>query len=84
MLASRILFVISGLLVSLSLGFLFIHEGESMVLSVIIFVMTCLVSVVLLWIGVRRIKPMPSNEQSRRDLYDYYRDLKLTKMKNKS
>lgn len=84
MLTSRILFVISGLLFSLSLGFLLIHEGGSMVLSVILFVITCLISAVLFWIGVRRIRSMTSNEQSKRELYDYYRNLKLKKMKNKS
>ena len=69
---------------SLSLGFLFIHEDSSIFLPVILFVMTFLVSVVLFWIGFRRIRSMDSNEESKRVLYNYYRDMKLKKMKSKS
>jgi hypothetical protein len=84
MLTPRILFVISGLLFSLSLSFLFIHEDGSIILPAILFVVTCLVSAGLFWIGLRSIRSMPSNEISKRVLYDYYRDLKLRKTKKKS
>jgi hypothetical protein len=46
--------------------------------------MTCLVSIVMFWIGFRRIRSVTSNEESKRVLYNYYRNLKLKKMKNKS
>jgi hypothetical protein len=58
-----------------------IQASEYLIVSVLAFVLALLVSSGLVFTGIRQIRQDGSSERSKREMYDYYKTLKLQNTK---